>query len=115
MNNLKELLRKMQGGMAGGGPGPKLLVGLLGLGGIGYAASKGIVTIEPGHIGLVYNRIGGLNDNVNGKLFEGFHFIIPWFQRAIVYDIRTRPQLVNTSSGSKGMQMHMFRFFFCSF
>ena len=33
------------------------------------------------------------------------NFIIPWFQRTIVYDVKTRPQLINTQSGSKDLQM----------
>lgn len=106
MNIVKEALRRLQANMpAGGGPAPKLLLGLFGVSVIGQQLYKGIVTIEPGHVGLVYNRVSGLDDTPTGKLQEGFHFIIPWFQRAIVYDIRTRPQLVNTSSGSKDLQM----------
>jgi prohibitin 2 len=60
-------------------------------------------TVQPGHLGIIYNRIGGLQDKAT--LREGLNFVLPWFQRAIVYDIRTRPQLINTQSGSKDLQM----------
>jgi regulator of protease activity HflC (stomatin/prohibitin superfamily) len=52
---------------------------------------------------MVYNRFGGLKDT--STLKEGLNFVIPWFQRPIIYDIRTRPQLINTQSGSKDLQM----------
>ena len=58
---------------------------------------------RPGQIGIVYNRIGGISET--RKCMEGMNFIIPWFQRAIVYDVKTRPQLINTQSGSKDLQM----------
>lgn len=58
--------------------------------------------MRPGHIGIVYNRFGGISEQK--KCTEGMNFILPWFQRAIIYDIRTRPQLINTQSGSKGQK-----------
>jgi regulator of protease activity HflC (stomatin/prohibitin superfamily) len=36
---------------------------------------------------------------------EGTHFLIPWLQRAIVYDVRTRPRNISTTTGSKDLQM----------
>lgn len=71
------------------------------LGTLAYASYYSVVTIQPGHLGIIYNRFGGLRENYVMK--DGLNFVIPWFQRAIVYDVRTRPQLVNTQSGSKGM------------
>ena len=68
-----------------------------------FVAYKSIYTIEPGHIGLIYSRFGGLDEN--RRLREGINFVIPWFQRAIVYDVRTRPQPIETQSGSKDLQM----------
>ena len=60
-------------------------------------------TVQPGHLGVVYNRVGGLANT--STLKEGLNFVIPWFQRPVVFDIRTRPQLINTQSGSKDLQM----------
>merc|ERR1719329_970805 len=62
-----------------------------------------MMTVQPGHIGLVYDRLYGLDEN--RRLKEGLNFVIPWLQRAIVYDVKTRPQLIETSSGSKDLQM----------
>ena len=88
------------GGAQGGGGG---VVALIGLGLAAYAGYNSLVTIQPGHKGIIYNRIGGLDDK--SKLNEGINFVIPWFQRAVVYDVRTRPQPIDTVSGSKG-EMH---------
>lgn len=36
---------------------------------------------------------------------EGTHFLIPWLQKAIVYDVRTKPRNISTTTGSKDLQM----------
>lgn len=83
--------------------GGKAVVALTGLALAGYAGYHSMVTIQPGHAAIVYNRIGGIDENV--LLTEGLNFVVPWFQRAIVYDVRTRPQPIDTQSGSKDLQM----------
>ena len=47
--------------------------------------------VQPGHLGVIYNRIGGLDDKSN--LREGLNLLVPWFQRPVIFDIRTRPQV----------------------
>jgi hypothetical protein len=103
MNRLKSFIGKIGANMPSGSPPPAAggsVIGLVVLGGCGYAAYQSAMTITPGHLGLVYNRWDGLNDKVSLK--PGLNFIIPWFQRAIIYDIRTRAQPIDTQSGSKG-------------
>ena len=34
-----------------------------------------------------------------------FCYRIPWFQRPIIYDIRARPKLLTSPTGSKDLQM----------
>lgn len=41
---------------------------------------------------------------------EGTHLIIPWFERPIIYDVRARPHLVESTSGSRDLQMVSFFF-----
>ncbi|KAJ0052807.1 hypothetical protein Pint_02341 [Pistacia integerrima] len=36
---------------------------------------------------------------------EGTHFMIPWFERPVIYDVRARPHLVESTSGSRDLQM----------
>ena len=50
-----------------------------------------IFAVQPGHLGMIYSRIGGLQNA--STLREGLNFVVPWFQRSIVFDIRTRPQV----------------------
>ncbi|PON91912.1 Prohibitin [Trema orientale] len=88
--------------MPGGGALPALLrVGIIS--GIGlYAAANSLYNVEGGHRAIVFNRIVGVKDKVYP---EGTHFIIPWFERPIIYDVRARPHLVESTSGSRDLQM----------
>ena len=36
---------------------------------------------------------------------EGTHFLVPWLQRAILYDVRIKPHTISTTTGSKDLQM----------
>jgi prohibitin 1 len=50
---------------------------------------------------VIFDRFKGVNSQTSG---ERIHFLIPWLQRAILFDIRTRPRVISTSTGSKDMQ-----------
>lgn len=105
MNAVKTFISKFasqipnapQGAPAGGGKALSALI-FLGLG--SYGLTQAMVTVQPGHAGIIYNRVGGLDDKT--VLHEGLNFVLPWLQRVVVYDIRTRPQPIDTQSGSKG-------------
>nr|AER41649.1 mitochondrial+prohibitin+complex+protein+2 [Oryza punctata] len=84
---------------AGAGTVVKLVV----LGGTAvYAAINSLYNVEGGHRAIVFNRIQGIKDKVYP---EGTHFMIPWFERPIIYDVRARPNLVESTSGSRDLQM----------
>ena len=59
-------------------------------------------TVEGGHRAVIFDRFRGVLPNVSG---EGTHFIIPWVQRPIVFDIRSRPRNVPVTTGSKGKNL----------
>ena len=110
MNRVKDAFQKAggkipSGGQIGGAASSlaKLMVTLGGLGFAAYGVSKSIVTVQPGHVGMIYNRLTGLDEK--SRCVEGINFLIPWFQRPIIYNVRTRPQLINSNSGSKDLQM----------
>lgn len=111
MNQFKTILGKIgakfQSAGGGGGPTPAFPTGpflaLVIVGGGSYAAYNSAMTVQPGHLGMVYDRLHGLDEN--RRLKEGLNFVIPWLQRAVVYDVKTRPQMIETSSGSKDLQM----------
>ncbi|TVU03781.1 hypothetical protein EJB05_03514 [Eragrostis curvula] len=67
-----------------------------------YAAFNSFYNVEGGHRAIVFNRLEGIKDKVYP---EGTHFIIPWFERPIIYDVRARPNLVESTSGSRDLQM----------
>lgn len=108
MNAFKQAIGKMTANMPqpsgnAGNAAAKLITVAGVLAGAGFAALSAVYTVNPGHQAIVYNRIGGLDEV--GVRTEGLNFVIPWFQRPVVFDCRTRPKLVNSTSGSKDLQM----------
>jgi prohibitin 2 len=110
MNNIKDAFQKAGGkipngaGMSGkAASAGKLVLALGTLAACAYGASQSVIVVQPGHIGLIYDRFGGLNDRK--FCHEGMNIIIPWFQRGIIFNVRTKPQLINSQSGSKDLQM----------
>jgi len=72
------------------------------VGAIGYGVSQSFYTVEGGHRAIIFNRLGGVQDDV---FTEGLHFKLPWFQNPIIYDIRSRPRKISSPTGSKDLQM----------
>nr|GMD36768.1 prohibitin-1, mitochondrial [Ipomoea batatas] len=96
LNNVK--VPKMPGG---GAASALIKVGLVA--GIGvYGVANSLYNVDGGHRAIVFNRIGGIKDKVYP---EGTHFMLPWFERPIIYDVRARPHLVESTSGSRDLQM----------
>lgn len=58
--------------------------------------------VKGGTRAVIFDRLSGVKEDVAN---EGTHFLIPWLQRAIVYDVRTRPRNISTTTGSKDLQM----------
>ncbi|XXG64169.1 hypothetical protein AAC387_Pa05g2195 [Persea americana] len=89
-------------GMAGGGAGSGLVKVAI-IGGLGlYAAVNSLYNVEGGHRAIVFNRLVGVKNEVYP---EGTHLRIPWFERPVIYDVRARPHLVESTSGSRDLQM----------
>ena len=57
------------------------------------------VLVNGGHRAVIFDRFSGVKPDV---IDEGTHFLIPWVQRPIIFDIRARPRSVPTITGSKG-------------
>lgn len=112
----KDAFQKMaqnipKGGGEGGGPGrgagaakaaSRAAGSLMVAGGLGYGAYNSLYTVDGGHRAIVFNRVIGMKDQIYN---EGLNFNIPWFERPVVYDIRTRPVNLQTLTGSKDLQM----------
>merc|ERR1712001_511398 len=74
--------------------------------GMGLALAGGVVNsalfnVDGGHRAVMFDRFRGVLPQVSG---EGTHFLIPWVQRPIVFDIRARPKNVPSITGSKDLQ-----------
>lgn len=57
--------------------------------------------VDGGHRAVIFDRFAGIKNVVVG---EGTHFFIPWVQKPIVFDIRSRPRNVPVITGSKDLQ-----------
>merc|ERR1712001_202647 len=74
--------------------------------GVGLALAGGVVNsalynVDGGHRAVMFDRFREILPRVTG---EGTHFMIPWVQRPIIYDIRARPKNVPSITGSKDLQ-----------
>lgn len=70
---------------------------------IGFSiAQSSIYDVKGGTRAVIFDRLSGVKEQV---VNEGTHFLIPWLQRAIVYDVRTKPRNISTTTGSKDLQM----------
>ena len=58
--------------------------------------------VKGGSRGVIFDRINGVKQQVVG---EGTHFLVPWLQKAIIYDVRTKPKSIATNTGTKDLQM----------
>ncbi|XP_011047712.1 PREDICTED: prohibitin-1, mitochondrial isoform X1 [Populus euphratica] len=85
----------------GGAVGTLIKLGVIG--GLGlYGAANSLYNVDGGHRAIMFNRIVGVKDKVYP---EGTHFMVPWFERPVIYDVRARPHLVESTSGSRDLQM----------
>jgi prohibitin 1 len=82
------------------------LFSALGKFGIGLAVAGGVVNtalynVDGGHRAVIFDRFAGVRQTTVG---EGTHFLVPWVQRPIIFDIRSQPRSVPTITGSKDLQ-----------
>lgn len=85
-----------------GKSGAPLVLGVGGLAGVAWVGSKSMYNIDPGHSAIKYNRLSGLGNLQYGP---GLNFMLPWFERPIVFDTRARPHALTSLTGSKDLQM----------
>ncbi|KAM7271833.1 hypothetical protein ACFE04_031047 [Oxalis oulophora] len=86
---------------AGGSFSTLLKLGIIG--GLGlYGATHSLYNVDGGHRAIMFNRLTGVKEKVYP---EGTHFMMPWFEWPVIYDVRARPHLVESTSGSRDLQM----------
>ena len=67
-----------------------------------FVGQLSIYDVKGGSRAVIFDRLKGVKDDV---VNEGTHFLVPWLQKAIVYDVRTKPRNISTTTGSKDLQM----------
>jgi prohibitin 1 len=71
--------------------------------GIAFALGQAaIYDVRGGTRAVIFDRLSGVQETV---VNEGTHFLIPWLQKSIIYDVRTKPRNISTTTGSKDLQM----------
>jgi prohibitin 2 len=58
--------------------------------------------VDGGHRAIKFNRITGLGTK---QFKEGWHLRIPYFERPVIYDVRTHPKVLQSHTGSKGRRI----------
>jgi len=69
-----------------------------------------VCVVEGGQRAVIFDRLSGVKKDVVG---EGTHFLIPWLQRPVIFDVRIRPRRVETVTGSKGNTRNRFFCMIC--
>jgi len=73
-----------------------------GLAGLAAIPSSCLFDVDGGQRAIVFNLFSGVEEKVRG---EGTHFKIPFVMRPIYYNTKLRPKLIQTSTGTKDLQM----------
>lgn len=73
----------------------------VGIAAVGGLASSSLYTVDGGYRAVIFDRFTGVKNYVVG---EGTHFLIPFVQTPIIYDVRSRPRNVPVTTGTKDLQ-----------
>jgi prohibitin 2 len=69
------------------------------VGGVGYLVYNGVYSVKPGEKAIVFSRWSGVKDYVKS---EGTHVLVPWLEWPIIMDVRTRPRVMKSVTGTRG-------------
>ncbi|KAI3406151.1 PHB1 [Candida oxycetoniae] len=70
--------------------------------GVAFAIGQSSMYDVPGgRKAILFDRLKGIEQKVIG---EGTHFLVPWLQKAIIFDVRIKPKVITTTTGSKDLQ-----------
>ena len=77
--------------------------GLMGSALSAYSLYKSSVYyVDPGHRAFKFNKVSGVGETIYK---EGFHLKMPWFERPVIYDVRSHPRVIQSKTGSADLQM----------
>lgn len=69
------------------------------------------VVVDGGTRAVIFDKFRGVQDTVVG---EGTHLRIPFIQEPIIMDIRSRPRIIHSSTGTMDLQTVIFSLLFHS-
>jgi prohibitin 1 len=69
---------------------------------VGGTDDSAIYDVRGGTRAVIFDRLSGVKKEV---IEEGTHFLVPWLQKAVIFDVRTKPRNISTTTGSKDLQM----------
>lgn len=72
-----------------------------GIGAFMFVKDSCLYTVDGGELAVMFNRFKGVADTCSG---EGTHFKVPWLMTPYIYDVRVRPKLLQTTTGTKDLQ-----------
>ena len=72
-----------------------------GLGALGFAGSFCLFNVDGGERAVMWTMFRGVTEKTYG---EGSHFLVPYFYRPHIYNVRLRPKLIQTTTGTKDIQ-----------
>jgi prohibitin 2 len=75
---------------------------IVGAGVVSYCLYNSLYKVDGGYRSIKFNKITGVGDKVYS---DGLNMLIPILERPIIFDIRTRPESINSLTGSKDLQM----------
>lgn len=67
----------------------------------GIALYNSFYTVEAGHKAVMFDRLKGVLNKTYG---EGLHFRVPWLQKPVIMDVRTRPKQLSSPTGTRDLQ-----------
>lgn len=69
---------------------------------VAVGVQNAMYDVKGGTRAVIFDRLSGVQEKV---INEGTHFLVPILQRSIIYDVRTKPRNISTTTGSKDLQM----------
>jgi prohibitin 2 len=75
---------------------------LLVAGGLLLSLPACLYNVEGGHQAVVFNKLFGVKKKTYGP---GTHFRIPWLEKVVIFDVRSKPRTVPSLTGSNDLQM----------
>jgi|TARA_B110000305_G_C18915779_1_gene392806 prohibitin 1 len=78
-------------------------LGFLGIGliSMGLVGTRFVFVVDAGEGAVIFNKFRGVQPKV---YTEGMHFRIPGIMLPRVFELRSRPRLINSSTGTKDLQ-----------